>query len=443
MRPPLATLRSIAAATTLAVGLTVALSPGAVGAEEPAEPPAGPALDAALDVDVAALPTAAVAMGDSFISGEGAGDYLPVTEASGTAQAFPGWTAPNSNAFFCHRSPNASIEVADLPGIDSRFNLACSGGQPHDIANPSGARESGRGVASQLDQLRAVAATHDVDVVLVGLGSNNASFTFGDAAAECAARFVGDGYTGWWEVWIHFFNWVSGAEVSERPCTAADLATPEELATAQVETTDAVRAILDTLAEVDADGQHRVVLQDYTNPLPEEYAADYQEEDGRADDRDKFRALVDERYAAGCPAHRASLAPAHEFSTALGGIANGVHATLTAERPGVDLVRLDVQHAFDGARLCEAAGSPTGTLVTPLRLQDDPNGVPVTDFSPFDKLDIKRLTETCEAYYQTCQESWHPNAAGHVVLGQCLTAATTTTTGSVACRRAPDGSLTY
>jgi len=437
VRHPLPTIRLVATTAALTLGLTATVTPGASGA------PGSVADDTSAEPAAAALPTAAVALGDSFISGEGAGDYAPVADASGVAQAFPGWTADNANAFFCHRSPNASIEVADLPGIDDRFNLACSGGQPHDIANASSARESGRGVASQLDQLRAVAATHDVDVVLVGLGSNNSSFTFGDAAAECAARFVGDGYTGWWEVWIHFFNWVSGAEVSERPCTGADLATPEQVAAAQAETTDAVRAILDTLAEVDADGQHRVVLQDYTNPLPEEYAADYQEEGGRADDRDKFRALVDERYAAGCPTHRASLAPAHDFSTSLGALADGVHATLAAERPGVDLVRLDVQHAFDGARLCEVAGSPAGTLVTPLRLQDDPNGVPVTDFSPFDKLDIKRLTETCEAYYQTCQESWHPNAAGHVVLGQCLTAATSTAAANLTCQRSPDGSLSY
>ena len=91
----------------------------------------------------AALPTAAVALGDSFVSGEGAGDYQPVVDASGTAQAFPGWSAPNSNAYFCHRSANASVFTASLPGIQQRFNLACSGARPADIATPASARAEG------------------------------------------------------------------------------------------------------------------------------------------------------------------------------------------------------------------------------------------------------------------------------------------------------------
>jgi hypothetical protein len=102
--------RRAALAAALAVA-TVAL-PAAVA-------PAGPA--------AAALPTAAVALGDSFISGEGAGAYAPVVDVNGVAQGFPGWSAPNSNAYFCHRSPNASLFQADLPGIAARFNLACSG----------------------------------------------------------------------------------------------------------------------------------------------------------------------------------------------------------------------------------------------------------------------------------------------------------------------------
>ncbi|MEQ9163098.1 MAG: hypothetical protein RLN74_10335, partial [Ilumatobacter fluminis] len=57
----------------------------------------------------AALPTAAVAMGDSFISGEGAGAYQAVPNAAGVPQGDPGFSAANSNAFFCHRSANASI----------------------------------------------------------------------------------------------------------------------------------------------------------------------------------------------------------------------------------------------------------------------------------------------------------------------------------------------
>ena len=388
------------------------------------------------------LPPTAVALGDSFISGEGAGDYAAVTDQAGASQGFPGWAADNTNPYFCHRSPHASIAVADLPGITDRVNLACSGGQPQDMANASSARPGGRSVASQIDQLRQVGATKDIDLVLIGLGSNNAHFTFGTVVAECAGRFVGDGYTGWWEVWVDLLNWINGTELNQEPCTDEDLASPAQFTAAQADTTAALRQVLDALDEIDPDGQHRVVLQDYINPLPEAYAADYLEEEGRDDERDKYRALVDERYAAGCPADVATLGPAHRFSQGLGAMVAGVAGTLQAERPGAQITYLDVQHAFDGARLCENPGSPAGVLPTPLRVMDGPSGVKVESFGPFDKLDIKRVTDTCSDYYQTCQESWHPSAAGHQVLGQCLTAAWTGSSAALTCRRQADGSIT-
>ncbi|WP_422770347.1 hypothetical protein ACN28C_27150 [Plantactinospora sp. WMMC1484] len=385
----------------------------------------------------AALPTAAVALGDSFVSGEGAGGYQPVVDMNGTAQSFPGWSAPNSNAFFCHRSANASLHRASLPGIQARFNLACSGGQPYDITNASVGRTKGRTVAAQLDQLRAVAQTHDIDLVLLGLGSNNSSFTFGDVASDCANRFIADAWTGWWEFWAYL-----GGPVEQAPCAGNDLGTPAEFAAATAETTAAVRQLLTTLDQVDADGQHRIVFQDYTNPLPFDFEARFHEEDNRDDSRDKFRALGAERYAAGCPVHRASLAAGHLFSTGLGTLVQSVHGAMRSEFPGDDLVYLNVQRAFDGARLCETGSSPTGALATPIRLQDGPTGVPVTSLSGYDKIAIQRIANACVTYFQTCQESWHPNAAGHAVLGQCLSGAAVTPNRAVSCVRSGSGAIT-
>ncbi|GAB3062267.1 SGNH/GDSL hydrolase family protein [Micromonospora schwarzwaldensis] len=384
----------------------------------------------------AALPTAAVALGDSFISGEGAGAYAPVVDVNGVAQGFPGWSAANANAYFCHRSPNASLFRADLPGIAARFNLACSGGQPYDIANASASRTKGRQVAAQLDQLRSVARTHDIDLVLVGLGSNNSSFTFGSVAEKCANRFIADAWTGWWEFWAYL-----GGPVEQKPCTDADLGTAAQFSAATAETTAALRQLLTTLDEVDADGQHRVVFQDYTNPLPYELDQSYWSEDSRDDTRDKFRALGAERYAAGCPIHRASLAPGQRFSQGLGTLVSSVRGTLAAEFPADDLVYLNVQRAFDGARLCESAGSPANALATPIRLMDGPSGTFVTSLSGYDKLDIQRIANACGTYFQTCQESWHPSAAGHQVLGRCLSGAAVTGARAVSCVRAPDGTI--
>lgn len=432
----------------LVAGMAAAsIVPATAASARPAPTPVADIRVAAPAPAPVSLPTAAVAMGDSFISGEGAGSYQAVVDINGNAQGFPGWSADNSNAYFCHRSANASINQANLPGISARFNLACSGGQPHDMANDSINRASGRTVEAQIDQLVAVSQTHDIDVVLIGLGSNNSSFTFGDAAAECAGRFVADGYIGWWEFWVPIINWITGSSSPQDPCTVNDLASAAELNTAEAETVAAVRQILQTLDQVDADGQHTVVLQDYTNPLPPDYDNKFYKESRRTDTRDKFRDLVRERYAGGCPAHRASLGPAHQFSQGLGNLVEGVHSTLSAEFPATDLVYLNVQRAFDGARLCENSNSPSGVLATPVRLMDKSGGVPtgvhLTSINGTDKLDISRIQGVCSDWFQTCQESWHPNAAGHAVLGECLSAAVAATNDDrIDCVRNPsNGSI--
>jgi hypothetical protein len=383
----------------------------------------------------AALPTAAVALGDSFISGEGAGSYTSVPDVNGVAQGFPGWSAANSNAYFCHRSSNASIFRAGLPGIADRFNLACSGGRPYDLNAASSTRENGRQVSAQVDQLRAVAQTHDIDLVLLGIGSNNSSFTFGDVAVKCANRFIADAWTGWWEFWAYI-----NGPVPQQPCAADDLATAAQISAATAETVQSVRSLLTVLDQIDADGQHRVVLQDYTNPLAPDVLSTLIEEDGRQDDRDKFRALGAERYRAGCPIHRASLPAGHQFSTALGGLVGSVHNQLKGEFP--QLVKLNVQRAFDGARLCESSTNPATTLATPIRVQDGTSGTFITDLDGYDKIAIQRFANTCVTYYQTCQESWHPNAAGHGVLATCLTGAAATTAREVDCVRQPNGTVT-
>jgi lysophospholipase L1-like esterase len=416
--------RGLLSALVMSIGLVVAPAPAQAALPTAALPKA-------------ALPTAAVAMGDSFVSGEGAGMYQKVTDTAGVAQDFPGMAADNSNAYFCHRSARASLHQASLPGIQARFNLACSGGQPHDIANPSSARPNGRTVDSQLAQLRTVAKTHDIDVVLIGLGSNNSHYTFGKIASTCIERFIADA----WIAKLEF--WFGKKRHPQEPCKKEELITDATANAAHIETGDALHQILKTLREVDADGKHRIVLQDYINPLPEELHSRYHEEDNRSDTREKFRALGAERYAAGCPVHRASLLPGDYVANVLGFSASQNALRMRQEFPGADVVYLNVRRAFDGARLCENDNSPTGTLVTPMRMQAYIDGTQVADIGGWNKIDIQRATKLCKEYYHTCQESWHPNADGHAVLGRCLNGAVTSTgKQSVVCQRRPDGSLT-
>ncbi|MEU9373364.1 hypothetical protein AB0D94_06300 [Streptomyces sp. NPDC048255] len=86
-------------------------------------------------------PTVAVAMGDSFISGEG-GRWLGNTDRyqgarNGTDRAWTGGSDYDPAKVYgatgevggCHRSDVSEIATAPLPGIEQRVNLACSGAE--------------------------------------------------------------------------------------------------------------------------------------------------------------------------------------------------------------------------------------------------------------------------------------------------------------------------
>ncbi len=81
-------------------------------------------------------------------------------------------------------------------------------------------------------------------------------------------------------------------------------------------------------------------------------------------------------------------------------------------------------------------------MATPIRLQDGPTGVFLTDLAGYDKIAVQRIASACVTHFQTCQESWHPNAAGHAVLGRCLTGAAVTGGRAVTCARSADGTVT-
>lgn len=166
----------------------------------------------------------AVAMGDSFISGQGAGDY----ERTGSP-----WWGSVEDVNYCDRSRVASIHVAEMPDIDRRYNVACSGASLADIVAPSGARG---GVPSQIDQLVEIASNRDerVDVIQFAIGVNNDAFYFGSIIEACVSGFINDGYThsgfwlartdGRWYEWA-FDGWLGGGNTEglHRQCDATGM----------------------------------------------------------------------------------------------------------------------------------------------------------------------------------------------------------------------------
>jgi lysophospholipase L1-like esterase len=115
-------------------------------------------------------PTAVVSLGDSAMSGEGAGSYEP-----GTA---------GENGNWCHRSTQAMVHRTRL--ADRTINLACSGA---DSANVSLADTVHYTEGSQARRLIDIARQYRVTTVVVQVGAND-DVRFADTMVDCVAAWV-------------------------------------------------------------------------------------------------------------------------------------------------------------------------------------------------------------------------------------------------------------
>ncbi|HUQ58214.1 GDSL-type esterase/lipase family protein [Lentzea sp.] len=91
--------------------------------------------------------TAVVALGDSTMSGEGAGNYESGTDGE-------------QGGNWCHRSRDAEIGKTTIEA-DRKFNLACSGANSEKLRN------------DQLPRLREIAGSHRVIAIVVAIGAND------------------------------------------------------------------------------------------------------------------------------------------------------------------------------------------------------------------------------------------------------------------------------
>lgn len=117
-------------------------------------------------------PRAIVAMGDSTMSGEGAGSYEPGTNGE------------NDN--WCHRSTKASVHKTQVAGVDKVFNLACSGANSEQVGITDQVRNT---EGSQARQLAAIAREYRVSVVVVAVGANDDP-RFADVLGACLRAWI-------------------------------------------------------------------------------------------------------------------------------------------------------------------------------------------------------------------------------------------------------------
>jgi lysophospholipase L1-like esterase len=342
-----------------------------------------------------ARPTAIVAMGDSFISGEG-GRWLgngpePLGTRSGTDRAAYGCGALGceydparvygaSEANDCHRSDVAPIESAPI-AVDEKVNLACSGAKARDLWPGDEGGTAHFGEPPEADQLAAVARRDQVRMVVVTVGANDVGF--GELVAECA------------------LDWARSPEGDPTTCHRdAEAHIRAALPAATRGITAALHGVRRTML---ADGyersDYRLVAMGYASPFPEGRLFRYPE--------DGWSRLTE----GGCPVWNADADWAADGATV--DLAAAVRSAAAAT--GAEF--LDLGDAFDGHQLCDRRAERVG-----------PAGP-----SPLTAEWFRRLSFT----QGSTRESLHPNAYGQRVMGACLGLLFTRPRGDYACADTP------
>jgi lysophospholipase L1-like esterase len=260
-------------------------------------------------------PTAVVAMGDSFISGEAAGEYEPASNRPGD---------------YCHRSRRALIHKTSIPGIEQTVSLACSGAATDNVKLGGEVRY---GEAPQAEQLRTVARDRDVKLILLNIGANDIGFA--NAVMACIVAFV-----------------------PGRPDCQDDLApTIRERSQAAIpRIVENLRDIRTVMREAGyADDAYQLAVMGYASPVPA---------------RMRSLSWLGQIWA-GCPIDRKAMIWAHDWAIEQ-------FSAMTATAAAQAGVRyLELKGAFDGHEVCAAGATARtewvrGTFVDPAQL---PHGV--------------------------------------------------------------------
>lgn len=339
--------------------------------------------------------TAAVTLGDSFMSGE-AGRWQgnspdPTLCRRGTDRActldattglIPNYDTSSvylgaSDADGCHRSDVSEVITAALP-VDERINIACSGAVTANIFRTSQGGEVYKTEAPQADQLAPIAAAKNVKLVVLSIGGNDLGFSsIITACLEAYAARLGS-------------------------CSAAQQATVDAAmpaARAGVgKAIDEIRAVMSQAGY--SSGSYRLVLQSYPSPVPR--AAE-----NRYPELDDTRLLV-----GGCPFYDADLDWARDS------LVPQISSNLKSVAASKGVQFMSLQDAFQGREACATASSQVLTF---------PTGS-TSEWARFLDLGVQGVKE----------ESLHPNRYGQRAFGDCLgLLQTTQKTRDYSCRNTP------
>lgn len=349
--------------------------------------------------------TAAVSLGDSYISGEAgrwngnspnnAGDR-DATDRACVPGPLPGSCASYNQAKVyvggsdrnpvdgsdggCHRSDVAEILSATI-AVDERVNLSCSGAVTKNIRRAAQGGEGQRGERPQSDQLLDVARAKDVRLVVLSIGGNDLGFA--SIVSDCFTRYV-------------------SRQGACRPVQEPKLrAQAPAVQSAVAGAIDEVRAAM-RQAGYTAD-DFRLVVQTYPSVIA-----------AAADTR--FAEADPQRAAAGCPFYDEDLTWARTSAAPfIGSVVKAAAASRGAEV-------LDLVDAFTGHEICAKASQAASPVLRP---------------APFASAEWGRAVSASSISQGEVQELFHPNAFGQRALGACVTQVAASAPGSFACAGTP------
>ncbi|GAB2725873.1 hypothetical protein GCM10010442_54340 [Kitasatospora kifunensis] len=349
---------------------------------------------------------AAVQMGDSYISGEAgrwAGNANTSNKGSawGTDRAARNCNGDEStcdhdlSAVYgdtgkkdlgddtdaCHRSTDALINQADIPGSPKnlRFNIACSGATTGSILS-----ESFKGQNPQLEDLEEIAAFNDVGTVVVSIGGNDLQFS--DIMTNCAKSFLSSGA----------LNWFQYCKTSDGKAFGTNMDDVRQRVTA---TLAAIKELLD---QTSGEGRYRIVLQSYVNPLPGAVDMRYPETYTRYSE-------------GGCPFYDKDTDWAHNT------IVPAISAMQRDAAAATGASFLDLKYAFAGHELCSknAQQATSANASGSSRLSGENaewiRWVPYLPDTPRDVFGAGRPNAQGNS-----QEAAHPNYFGIQKMASCL-----------------------
>ncbi|HYV16143.1 MAG TPA: hypothetical protein VE972_08980 [Conexibacter sp.] len=332
-----------------------------------------------------------VSVGDSYISGEGS------RWAGNTNREEARIDALGRNAYFdspegtretierCHRSKEPEIRIGGA-GVTS-VNFACSGATVATRAGPPFKPGLDRVANSQLELLRDLATRHPRQIKLVAVSIGGNDFGFGEIVEACVQAYLAAG----------------------RRLCSTEAAVTERVNAANVAAKTALiaRAILEVRETMrnagSADGEYRIVVQNYESPVPLGPGFRYAQEEEEGGGNRKNRSATGK-----CGFWDADAEWAN--NTALVQINRAVADAVTATRLA-NVVPLKLETAFEGRRLCEMGVNLIEN--TELALGTEAGGADRLEW-----INQIRIVVLFTEYF--IQESLHPNYWAVLALRNCL-----------------------